>query len=142
MNEKTSSKYPHFLLTCAMINLQWFELPMSKTNLSYQSSYWHVVNKVSSNTGLGGVNSIAVHKQTQHPLFKSTSQAPKLSDPKSQMTRPRGYKILSFSTQMRMKFSLQINMKMQTILVVGIFIFICRENFMLRCVPQERISNC
>ena len=42
----------------------------------------------------------------------------------------------SCSTQLSMKFSLLINMKMPTI--VGIFIFICREIFMLSYVKQER----
>ena len=45
---------------------------------------------------------------------------------------PRGYKKFSCSTQLSMKFSLQINMKMPTI--VGIFIFIGREIFMLSYV--------
>ena len=45
-------------------------------------------------------------------------------------SRPQGYKtIFSCSTQLSMKFSLLINMKMPTI--VGIFIFISREIFML-----------
>ena len=41
-------------------------------------------------------------------------------------------KLFSCSTQLSMKFSLQINMKMPTI--VGIFIFISREKFMLSYV--------
>ena len=48
-------------------------------------------------------------------------------------------KLFSSSAQLRMKFSLLINMKMPTI--VGIFIFISRENFMLSYVQQERICN-
>ena len=45
---------------------------------------------------------------------------------------PRGYKVIklfSYSSQLSMKFSLLINMKMPTI--VGIFIFISIEIFML-----------
>ena len=49
----------------------------------------------------------------------------------SMQKRPRGYKTF-FITQLSMKFSLLINMKMPT--VVGIFIFISSENFMLRNV--------
>ena len=45
--------------------------------------------------------------------------------------RPRGYK-----TQLSMKISLLINMKM----TVGIFIFYSREVFMLSYVFQERIA--
>ena len=44
----------------------------------------------------------------------------------------RGYRTFSCSTQLSMKFSLLINMKMPTI--VGIFIFISREIFMLSYV--------
>ena len=43
---------------------------------------------------------------------------------------PEVIKLFSCSTQLSMKFSLLINMKMPTI--VGIFIFMSRENFMLR----------
>ena len=50
---------------------------------------------------------------------------------------PQGYKNFSCSTQLSMKFSLLINMKMPTI--VGIFIFISREIFMLSYVMQVRI---
>ena len=47
--------------------------------------------------------------------------------------RPRGYKpFFSCSTQLSTKLSLLINMKMPTI--VGIFIFISRENFMLNYI--------
>ena len=46
--------------------------------------------------------------------------------------RPEVIKLFSCSTQLSMKFSLLINMKMPTI--VGIFIFISRENFMLSYV--------
>ena len=49
-------------------------------------------------------------------------------------------KLFSCATQLSMKFSLLINMKMPTI--VGIFIFISREIFMLSYVKQERICNC
>ena len=49
-------------------------------------------------------------------------------------------KLFSCSTQLSMKISLQINMKMPTI--VGIFIFISREIFMLSNVLQEKIRNC
>ena len=45
-------------------------------------------------------------------------------------TWPRDIKLFSCSTQLSMKFSLLINMKMPTI--VGIFIFISRENLMLK----------
>ena len=45
---------------------------------------------------------------------------------------PEVIKLFSCSTQLSMKFSLQINMKMPTI--VGIFIFICRDIFMLSYV--------
>ena len=45
---------------------------------------------------------------------------------------PEVIKSFSCSTQLSMKFSLLINMKMPTI--VGIFIFISRENFMLSYV--------
>ena len=45
---------------------------------------------------------------------------------------PEVIKHFSCSTQLSMKFSLLINMKMPTI--VGIFIFISRENFMLSYV--------
>ena len=53
---------------------------------------------------------------------------------------PEVIKVFSCSTQLSMKFSLLIDMKMPTI--VGIFIFISRENFMLSYVKQERICNC
>ena len=46
------------------------------------------------------------------------------------LTWPRGYKIVSCSTQLSVKFSLLINMKMPTT-IVGIFTFISRENVML-----------
>ena len=45
---------------------------------------------------------------------------------------PEVIKLFSCSTQLSMKFSLLISMKMPTI--VGIFIFISRENFMLSYV--------
>ena len=45
---------------------------------------------------------------------------------------PEIIKLVSCSTQLSMEFSLLINMKMPTI--VGIFIFICRENFILNYV--------
>ena len=45
---------------------------------------------------------------------------------------PEVIKLFSCSTQLSMKFSLLINMKMPTI--VGIFIFISREIFMFRYV--------
>ena len=51
---------------------------------------------------------------------------------------PEVIKLFSCSTQLRMKFSLLINMKMPT--TVGIFIFISREKFMLGYVLQERIA--
>ena len=47
-------------------------------------------------------------------------------------TRPEVIKLFSCSTQLGMTFSLLINMKMPTI--VGIFISISRENFMLSSV--------
>ena len=53
---------------------------------------------------------------------------------------PEVIKLFSCSTQLSMKISLLINMKMPTI--VGIFIFISRENFMLSKVKQERICSC
>ena len=53
---------------------------------------------------------------------------------------PEVIKLFSCSTQLSMKFSLLINMKMPTIF--GIFIFINRENFMLSCISQDRICNC
>ena len=46
--------------------------------------------------------------------------------------RPRGYFFFSCSPHLSMKISLLINMKMPKI--VGIFIFISRENFMLSYV--------
>ena len=49
---------------------------------------------------------------------------------------PKVIKLFSCSTQLSMKFSLLINMKMPT--KVGIFIFISRENFMLSYVRQEK----
>ena len=58
----------------------------------------------------------------------------------SVMPGPEVIKLFSCSTQLSMKFSLLINMKMPTI--VGIFIFISREIFMLINVKQERICNC
>ena len=58
-----------------------------------------------------------------------TRQTPLFLDPGPEVIR-----FFSCSTQMSMKFSLLINMKMPTI--VGIFIFISRAIFMLR------ISNC
>ena len=45
---------------------------------------------------------------------------------------PKVIKLFSCSTQLSMKFPLLINMKMPTI--VGIFIFISRENFILSYV--------
>ena len=45
---------------------------------------------------------------------------------------PKVIKLFSCSTQLSMKFSLLINMKMPTI--VGIFIFVSRENLMLSYV--------
>ena len=48
---------------------------------------------------------------------------------RSVVIRPEVIKLFSCSTQLSMKFSLLINMKMPTI--VGIFIFISREIFML-----------
>ena len=45
---------------------------------------------------------------------------------------PKVIKVFSCSTQLSMKFSLLINMKMPTI--VGIFIFISRENLTLSYV--------
>ena len=53
---------------------------------------------------------------------------------------PEVIKRFSCSSQLSMKFSLLINMKMPTI--VGIFIFISRENFIFSYVQQERICNC
>ena len=50
---------------------------------------------------------------------------------------PEVIKLFSCSTQMSMKFSLLINMKMPT--KVGIFIFIGRDNFMLSYILQEKI---
>ena len=50
---------------------------------------------------------------------------------------PEVIKLFSCSTQLSMKFSLLINMKMPTLF--GIFIFFSRENFMLSYVLQERI---
>ena len=48
---------------------------------------------------------------------------------------PKVIKLFSYSTQLSMKFSLLINMKMPTIVgIVGIFIFIRRVNFMLSYV--------
>ena len=52
---------------------------------------------------------------------------------------PEVIKLFPCSTQMSMKFSLLINMKMPTI--VGIFIFIGREIFTVSCVYHERICN-
>ena len=49
-------------------------------------------------------------------------------------------KLNSCSTQLTMKFSLLMNMKLPTI--VGIFIFISREPFMLSYVLQKRICSC
>ena len=46
-------------------------------------------------------------------------------------------KLFSCSTQLSMKFSLLVKLKMPTI--VDIFIFISREILMLSCVWQERI---
>ena len=76
----------------------------------------------------------------------------------SSKTGPEVIKLFSCSTQLSMKISLLINMKMPTIVgmkmkisllinmkmptIVGIFIFISREIFMLSNVSQERISNC
>ena len=54
--------------------------------------------------------------------------------------RPEVIKPFSCSTQLSMKFSVLINMKMPTI--VGIFIFISREIFMLSYVKQERLYKC
>ena len=51
--------------------------------------------------------------------------------------RLRGLKLFSYSTQLSMKFSLLINMKMPNMkmpTIVGIFIFISREIFMLSYV--------
>ena len=50
----------------------------------------------------------------------------------SSISGPEVRKLSSCSTQLIMNFSLLINMKMQTI--VGIFIFISREMFMLSYV--------
>ena len=62
------------------------------------------------------------HYMLQYPVIL-------LTDNKDSI-RPGGYKpFFSCSTQLSTKFSLLINMKMPTI--VGIFIFISRENFML-----------
>ena len=47
-------------------------------------------------------------------------------------TWPRGYNTVSCATQLSMKVSLLINTKMPTI--VGIFVFISREKFMLSYV--------
>ena len=52
--------------------------------------------------------------------------------PQSQRSGPEVIKFFSCSTRLSMKFSLLINMKMPTI--VGIFIFISREIFMIRYV--------
>ena len=52
--------------------------------------------------------------------------------PHSAASGPKVIKLFSCSIQLGMKFSLLINMKMPTI--VGMFIFISREIFMLRCV--------
>ena len=52
---------------------------------------------------------------------------------------PEVIKLFSCSTQLSMIFSLLLNMKMPT--MVGIFIFISRENIMLSYVQQERICN-
>ena len=51
---------------------------------------------------------------------------------KRKMTWPEVIKLLSCSTQLSVKLSLLINIKMPTI--VGIFIFISREIFMLSYV--------
>ena len=51
---------------------------------------------------------------------------------------PKVIELFWCSTQLSMKFSLLINMKMPTI--VGIFIFISSEIFMLSYVLQERIG--
>ena len=53
---------------------------------------------------------------------------------------PEVIKRFSCSTQLSMKISLLINMKMPTI--VGIFIFISRDIFMLSYGFQERNCNC
>ena len=52
---------------------------------------------------------------------------------------PEVIKLFSCSTQLSMKFSLLINMKMPKI--VGIFIFISREIFVLSYVKQKRMYN-
>ena len=49
-------------------------------------------------------------------------------------------KLFSCSTPLSMKISLPINMKMPTI--VGIFILVSREIFMLSYIKQERIWQC
>ena len=51
---------------------------------------------------------------------------------------PEVIKLFSCSTQLSMKLSLLINMKMPTI--VGIFIFISREIFMLCYVSQNNLK--
>ena len=50
---------------------------------------------------------------------------------------PEVIRLFSCSAQLSMKFSLLINMKMPTI--VGIFIFISRENFRLSYILQMKI---
>ena len=52
--------------------------------------------------------------------------------------RPEVIKLFSCSTQLSMKFSLLINMKMPTI--VGIFIFISREIFTLSCLARKNLQ--
>ena len=66
--------------------------------------------------------------------------ASKLNAIPQKYTKPGGYNTFFFpcSTQLSMKFSVLINMKMPSI--TGIFIFISREIFMLRYVQQEKKS--
>ena len=64
--------------------------------------------------------------------YSMQTRKSQISKPAHGCDLPRGYNLFSCSTQLRMKFSLLINMKMPT--KVGIFIFISRENFMLSYV--------
>ena len=60
-------------------------------------------------------------------------------DPSLVTPCPEVIKLFSCSTQLSMKFSLLINMKMPTI--VGIFIFISREIFMLSMLSKKEFSS-
>ena len=83
-------------------------------------------------------NGVFKHVQNAHiqsylgvcsPLIHSILSMNLAAD--SECPGPEVLKLFSCSTQLSMKFSLLINMKMP---IVGIFIFISRENFMLSYV--------